>query len=82
MRWQIDLSDLKWGQYKVETSEGSIRHGKITKIHWREKVINGRPVTEPTLIEMNDDPVDSISWDIIIKIERTDRSLTGSPKAA
>lgn len=66
--WHVNLDNLKVGRHRVETHEGSIRSGKITKVNWRETVVLGKVVKTPTSIEMGD-ASDFIEWATIRSIE-------------
>jgi hypothetical protein len=66
--WHINLDGLKVGQHRVETHEGSIRVGKITRINMRETSVLGKIVRTPVSLEMGD-PMDFIAWETIRTIE-------------
>lgn len=70
MNWNLNLDSLLVGQHEVHTSEGARRSGRITRINWRSKEIDGRTVAEPISLELNNDANDFVTWDSITKIDR------------
>lgn len=69
IRWIIDLSPLLSGRHTIETNTGTIRDGRITKVNMRTKLINGRTVSEPESIELNDESSDFIPWEHVTSIK-------------
>lgn len=68
--WNVNLEALSIGQHEVETHEGAITRGRITKVNFRETQLPGKLVKSPVSIELNNDASDFISWDLIKSIKR------------
>ncbi len=70
MTWTINLDDLSTGRHRVETNEGAVRIGKITKINWRSLQINGKTQMIPVSLEIDKDGTDFITFAVIMRIDR------------
>lgn len=60
--WNINLVGLRNSQVEIETLDGFIRRGKVTKINYRQFDLVGRMVSYPTTVELNDDSADFLEW--------------------
>lgn len=66
----INLDTLAHGQHTVETLDGAVRTGKITKVNYKPITIDGKEFKLPESIELNADASDWISWGSIKSITR------------
>ncbi|KKN27808.1 hypothetical protein LCGC14_0860710 [marine sediment metagenome] len=60
--WDIDLDNLVGRFAALETTDGMMREGKITKFVTREIELAGAAVKVPEAIELNGDPRDLIEF--------------------
>ncbi len=74
MTWTINFDEfhLSNGKHRVETIHGAVRTGKVTKINWREIFINRKTVMIPVSLEIDNDNLDFITFDMIKRIDRVD----------
>lgn len=68
--WTIDLTALLQGEHRIETHEGSVRSGKITKVNYHETQLPGKVVKIPKTIELGGDAGDYVTWETIKEIKR------------
>ena len=60
--WDIDLDNLVGRFVDLETTDGMLRSGKVTKFVIREIELAGETVKVPEAIELNGDPRDLIEF--------------------
>lgn len=65
-----NLEPLVGTKAVIETHEGAITRGKVSKINYIETELLGEVVKTPVSIEMNNDPSDLSDWDRIRSIKR------------
>lgn len=66
--WNINLIGLMNSFVEIETLDGFICSGKITKINYRQFDLIGRIVSTPTTVELNNDAADYVDWSSIKSI--------------
>lgn len=71
--WNINLEALQSGKVRIETKEGAVRTGKITRIEtFKTELPGGRTVETPHSVIVDGDAADAIDWHII-------RAITKAP---
>jgi len=65
-----NLQQLMGAKVVIETREGAIQVGKVSKINYIETQLLGETVQTPTSIEMNNDPSEFADWTRIASIKR------------
>ena len=67
---QPNLEQLVGAKVIIETREGAIQVGKVTKINYIETQLLGEKVYTPKSIEMNHDASEFADWDRVASIKR------------
>lgn len=62
-KWIDEINRSIGKNFQLETTDGVVRHGRITGLTHKEFKYNDENVTMPTEIEVNGDPNDRIPLD-------------------
>lgn len=67
--WEVDLSEMVGAFCKIETTDGSIREGKITGVNSHPVQIDGEVYDLPKCVELNGDTSDTIDFYFMRSLE-------------
>ena len=65
-----NLTPLVGTKVIIETREGAVQVGKLTKVNYIETQLNGETVHTPKTLEFNGDASEFSDWDRIATIRR------------
>ena len=68
-RWIDKLASANGKFVTLETSEGGVRSGRLTGLKSRTVTFNGDEESVPTEIELNGDPMDSVPFDRLVRVD-------------
>lgn len=71
-KWDVDLEPIIGRCVALETTDGIMREGRVTKIIERKFMLDEVEVNIPTAVELNGDPTDHIEMTRLVKFELTD----------
>ena len=70
-KWDVDLTNMLDQFVSLETHDGIIREGKITRVEHKEIEVNGQKMRMPGAIELNNDMGDLIDFVLIRRMTLT-----------